>query len=885
MENSAETIRQIPFFSGLRREDLARVAGKLEEERFSSGQVIFCQDEDGEAMYVVGSGAVEVILEKDGVRVESLGVLGPYECFGEMSLLTGEKRSATAIALVETTVLKLRKDAWDELLSKHPSLSLHLCKLLSRRLVERHREVLKDPEAVKLVMEEFFSAQPFHIQDFLLKTSILKSLDPRAIQSVLSISDSSDILAALSRNHPALVRRNGNYEYLEYLREFLSSKLGRAERDELHRRFAAYFFSQGRWALAINHYLNAEAWKEALQHLDDHGEELLDSEPPKEVLHWIETLPRDISRTHGHLVRLKAEAHARLGDLDAALRTYQEFLAQSQFSAAETSEIPRYYQELAELHRRKGEIGEALSSLRMGISALEEGSTGTHAIQALCSIELLQRRKGLQEAALQWSVRALHVAQKLKGQTRGLLSQNSKWLGLIVAIVVGAGLWQLPPPSSLDEKGMHFLATLAAAVMLWMFDVVDQYIVALLLLLIWLLFGVVPSGMAVAGFSNGSWFFILGVLGIGAAVNKSGLIYRVALQVLRCVRPDYKMYTFVLAATGLVLTPLVPETRGRVSITAPISQSISEFMGFKPRSNGSAGLVLSGYIGFIQLTFMFLTGANYTLVGWNLLPEAARSQFGWGTWTVAALPAGIFTLLFLLAAIHLLFPLRERPAISSRTLETQLAILGPLTTGEWLSLGILALTLLGWVGKPLHGIGEPWVALGALLIFLITGVLDKNGLRSGVDWGLLLFIGVLNSLGAIIPYLKVDRWIIELINPVFAIASSQSLPFLLLVALMVYLVRLFLKHSSAVILLILSLTPFAADMGIHPGVLLITILIAIESWFLPYQSENYQIAYYATDEKAFSHGQARKLMVAKFSASFLAIAISVPYWRMMGLIH
>ncbi len=39
MENLAETIKHISFFSGLSREDVARIAGKLEEERFSAGQV------------------------------------------------------------------------------------------------------------------------------------------------------------------------------------------------------------------------------------------------------------------------------------------------------------------------------------------------------------------------------------------------------------------------------------------------------------------------------------------------------------------------------------------------------------------------------------------------------------------------------------------------------------------------------------------------------------------------------------------------------------------------------------------------------------------------------------------------------------------------------
>ncbi len=127
MDNLAETIRHIPFFSGLSREDLARIVGKLEEESFTAGKVIVSQGEVGDALYMVQSGAVEVVLEHDGLRVESVAILGRYECFGEMALFTGQKRSATVLALVDSVVLKLRKETWEDLLAQHPSLSLHFC--------------------------------------------------------------------------------------------------------------------------------------------------------------------------------------------------------------------------------------------------------------------------------------------------------------------------------------------------------------------------------------------------------------------------------------------------------------------------------------------------------------------------------------------------------------------------------------------------------------------------------------------------------------------------------------------------------------------------------------------------------------------------------------
>ena len=894
MENLAESIRHIPFFSGLSREDLARIVGKLEAVRFSAGQTIVKQGEVGDALYMVQTGAVEVVLEQDGLRVESVAILGPYESFGEMSLFTGQKRSATVIALIDCVVFKLSKETWEELLLQHPSLSLHFCGVLSHRLAETNRDISKGRGAFNLVMEDFFAAQSGEAQDFLTSTSILRVLDPGAIEAALSISDPARRLAALSASHPVFVRinkTNGAYEYLDYLRDFLSAKLklksGRRERDEVHLRLGAYFSAQGEWAPAVYHYVQAETWKPALELIEKRAQELLEKAPPKEILEWLDAFPLHIAGAHGYLARLRAEAHVRLGNLDAAISSYQEFLAQRQVSVIESLETAGYYQELAQLHYRKGKVGEALGCLRLGMSILEEGKVDMEAVQAMHSVGLLQQRRGLQEAALRWGGKAFNIVQKLGAHAQtGLLPRNKKWLGLFLALAMAGALWQMPPPSPLDERGMHFLATLAAAALLWILNIFDEYLVALMLLLSWLLFGVVPPEMALGGFSKSSWFFVLGVLGIGAAVTKSGLLYRVSLQVLRRIPRNYNVYTFILAASGLLATPLLPDLKARIAIMAPISQAISDTLAFKPRSNGSAGLALSSYMGFSQMSFMFLTGAPFCLIGWNLLTEEAKSEFGWGMWTLSALPAGIFILLFLFAAIHLLFRLegQDQGGPSAKTLETQLEILGPLAGSEWLSLAVLALVIAGWLGKPLHGINEAWVALGAVLVFSTTGVLDKSGLRNNIDWGCLLLLGIISGLAVVMPHLKVDRWLMEWIDPLFLAFSFTPVSFLMVVNLLVYLLRFLLSKTTTVILAILSLTPWAQDMGIHPGVLLLTILMGTESWFLPYQTDSYQIVYYSTEEKAFSHAQARKLMVAKFFASLLAIAISAPYWRMLGLI-
>jgi DASS family divalent anion:Na+ symporter len=348
----------------------------------------------------------------------------------------------------------------------------------------------------------------------------------------------------------------------------------------------------------------------------------------------------------------------------------------------------------------------------------------------------------------------------------------------------------------------------------------------------------------------------------------------------------YKLLTFILFGSGFVATPLLPLGRARAVLLGTFNKSIFHTTGFKPCSNGSAGLGLSTFLASGQMSFMFLTGAAYGLAGWSLLPQSAKAEFGWLSWLIAALPAGIFSFLFLFAATHFVFPLTEedRTHIANRFNGKQTETARPWSRNEWLSLVVVILSIVAWLSKPLHGIDESWVALAGMVAFLTSGVLDKKGFSS-IDWGFLFFFAIVSSLGNIAMYLSVDKWLVSIMNPVFALFSFHPLPFLLVIVLVAFVVRLFLKKITAAVVSTIVLIPWATVMDIHPGVILLAILIGMESWFLPYQDDSYQLVYNTTEGRSFSHAQARKIMIAKFVSAFLAIGLSYPYWKALGYIN
>ena len=314
------------------------------------------------------------------------------------------------------------------------------------------------------------------------------------------------------------------------------------------------------------------------------------------------------------------------------------------------------------------------------------------------------------------------------GQVRSLTA-------VILAVAVGATIWHLPIPQTMDERALHFLASLSTAVLLWTLDAMDDYIVALVLLLCWLTIENLPAEIALSGFASSEWFFALATLGMAATVTKVGLLRRVALSLLKRIPANFTVYNFILSLAGLLITPCLPNAKSRMAIAAPVSQAISDALEFRPRSNASAALALSTYVGFTQMSFMFLTGMSSNLIGWNLLPNAAREQFGWGVWALAAFPTGVFTLLVLVSAIRFTFPPdgQGRMNLPRDIFAAELKAIGPMSSGEWISIIVLIAAVGGWLTKPLHGVGEAWVGLGCFLVFLLAGVMKKDDVKHSID--------------------------------------------------------------------------------------------------------------------------------------------------------
>ena len=95
----------------------------LRVRRFRRGETVFHQGDPGDALFVIASGTVKVVLPSDeGAEPAIVAILGPGEFFGELAILDGAPHSATIVSVDATEILVLHRDAFLGLIDSDPSL-------------------------------------------------------------------------------------------------------------------------------------------------------------------------------------------------------------------------------------------------------------------------------------------------------------------------------------------------------------------------------------------------------------------------------------------------------------------------------------------------------------------------------------------------------------------------------------------------------------------------------------------------------------------------------------------------------------------------------------------------------------------------------------------
>ena len=138
MLDTVALLRQVSIFRELPEETLQDLGRRVWQRTAEAGTVIVSQQDKGDALFVLASGKVKVVLYGETGREIILSILRGGDFFGEMSLLDRQPRSANVVAVEESQLLGLDRDAFQTHLVAHPSTALAILAEMSSRL--RHAD-------------------------------------------------------------------------------------------------------------------------------------------------------------------------------------------------------------------------------------------------------------------------------------------------------------------------------------------------------------------------------------------------------------------------------------------------------------------------------------------------------------------------------------------------------------------------------------------------------------------------------------------------------------------------------------------------------------------------------------------------------------------------
>jgi CRP/FNR family cyclic AMP-dependent transcriptional regulator len=139
---TVEALRSVPLFASVGDEDARALVGLLKPRSLPRGALLFRQGDAGDAMYLVEAGRVRIfVTDEDGEEL-TLAELARGDFFGEMALVEGKARTASARALEDARLCSLAREDFLSFVRKNTDVALAMVKAISERL-RRTDELLR----------------------------------------------------------------------------------------------------------------------------------------------------------------------------------------------------------------------------------------------------------------------------------------------------------------------------------------------------------------------------------------------------------------------------------------------------------------------------------------------------------------------------------------------------------------------------------------------------------------------------------------------------------------------------------------------------------------------------------------------------------------------
>lgn len=449
----------------------------------------------------------------------------------------------------------------------------------------------------------------------------------------------------------------------------------------------------------------------------------------------------------------------------------------------------------------------------------------------------------------------------------------------LAAAFLGLALVSLiPTPTGLSPEGQRALGVLAFVSILWITEAFPLGMTALFGAMLLPILGIVAPVNSFVGFGSAALFFLAGAISFGIAMQKTNLHKRIALKFLR--RFGKSSFSIILSVCllGGFMSMTMPE-HAVAALLLPVLMGIVEAGNIEQRENFGIAI-------FLALTYATSVGSIGTLLGGarnvlalGILKETAGVSLSFLDWVIAGVPIAVVLMFLTFFVLRIKYPWKEVNTQKIRDeMEKEISEIGPMSEGEKKAALIFGIAFILWITVGTM-IGLATVAVGGLILLVITRTLTWKDIEQNMPWGLLFLYGGALTLSSALQKTKAVVFIATELRGIIG-----QHPFVVIIAflLMVILISNLMSNSAATAVILPIALSALIGLG-YPGQLP-AYLIAMGSamaFLLPIATPSAAIAY------SSGHIQIRDLVKAGALLSIVSVIIfatvGLGWWKLIGV--
>lgn len=438
---------------------------------------------------------------------------------------------------------------------------------------------------------------------------------------------------------------------------------------------------------------------------------------------------------------------------------------------------------------------------------------------------------------------------------------------------------------SMTRAGWQYLGIFLAMITLVASNVLPGFAVGLFCLCFIALFGIAPFAEVFAQFSSSTMWLIISIYLLCIGLGNSGIMQRIALNILKLFPKSYKGATLSMLTTSLVLAPFLPSTTAKVGILTPLATEITKSYGYEKHSKAAIGIWTAAFVPAWFWGYAFISGSANVPIFLGFIGEAA--SFTWGSWLLFCLPWLIVSIVCVfIYTVFMCAPKNGEGAASAdgtNFIDDKLKNLGPMSKKEKQAAVILLIGVAFWITQGIHGISATIVGLMIAVAMVACGLISPAEFSAKGNWSLIVYIATVLAVAGFMSTTGVGAVIGGMLSGLVAPIAKNPYVFVPCLVLLTYALRFLVCDPFTLLAIFIGVfTPILPQYGINMALVVLICGLSGNIWCFGYQQGLFVglIGMAGGEYVTFRDSQKANYLYLIFN--LIGLTLSVPFWQMLG---